>query len=121
MHVIAKITDINPVHGVLAEATVTIDSLLKIKSVRLERSPSLGVYRIQMPVAKSTDKPEIELLDKELKIKILEAVKAQYEKRALYPKYQYDNVDSYRTDRIQENRSRSFKQDLKRTKNMRSV
>lgn len=72
--------EINPVHGVLAEATVRIGDLLTLRSVQLVRN-SHGKYSVAFPSVGYKNSPYGLLHDNELANKILDSFKACYHKK----------------------------------------
>jgi|HigsolmetaAR203D_1030402.scaffolds.fasta_scaffold01953_7 DNA-binding cell septation regulator SpoVG len=81
MSVLAKITELNPKHNVLATAQVKIDGFGTIKGLQLLRNLNTGEYRIIFPIPEGRKTPCIEISDVNLREKILDAVVAKYESR----------------------------------------
>ncbi|MGG0886827.1 hypothetical protein [Brevibacillus parabrevis] len=76
MSVIAKITELNPKHNILATAQVKTDGLT-IKGIQLLRNLNTGEYRIIFPIPEGRNTPCIEISDVKIREKILDAVVAR--------------------------------------------
>ncbi|POZ55055.1 hypothetical protein LYSIN_03352 [Lysinibacillus sphaericus] len=82
MYVTVEIIDTFPKHDIYALGSVTIDSMISLKNVRLKRGSKRNQYILDFPMM-NEDQLYIDILDDELLEKIYDAMVYQYEQYIL--------------------------------------